>query len=352
MSLPIWISKKLLGCVLNWAQSVLLFLPNSRSRFSTFFIFSALILCFSGCCTTPTRQYSEVLFKVAPPLTESTGISPPAFYVRLGDKPYNKIGTPAVTEKNGAPLVLVNGTAPTMYVEQTSFSTTKKTYTNFIYRIHFPEVPFDRCNLNITMGKNPGLLIIYTVDATDKLVLITTVHTCGCYLAFFPTEDLAKEAYPLNWPEESQSVFGYTLPAVLPSQLPTARQPYFFTLESGNHRISDISPTTTTPSSQTIAPLMKIQPMESLYHLPYKDGNISFFESTGRREGYVKNNGKILERLLISWWAFDWHVGEDKAYGKSASSAAPFYTSLKFWQRGNSDMKNFSQFLTYWGWTL
>ncbi len=71
-----------------------------------------------------------------------------------------------------------------MYVEQASFSTTKDTYTNFIYRIHFPEVPFDWCNLNITTGKNPGLLIIYTVDPTDKLVLITTVHTCGCYLAF------------------------------------------------------------------------------------------------------------------------------------------------------------------------
>ena len=85
------------------------------------------------------------------------------------------------------------------------FSTIKNTYTNFIYRIHFPEVPFDWYNLHITTGKNPGLLIIYTIeDPTAKLVLITTVHTCGCYLAFFPTEDLAKEAYPPNWPEETQ----------------------------------------------------------------------------------------------------------------------------------------------------
>ncbi|MFT5730294.1 MAG: hypothetical protein ACI8PB_004472 [Desulforhopalus sp.] len=352
MSLPIWISEKLSDCVLNWAQSVLLFLPNSRSRFSTFFIFSAIVLCLSGCSKTPTHLHSELLYNAEPLLTESTIISPPAFYVKSGDKPYNKIGTPTVTEKNGVPLALVSSTAPTMYIEQTSFTTTKKTYTNFIYRIHFPEVPFDWCNLHITTGKNPGLLIIYTIDPTDKLVLITTVHTCGCYLAFFPTEDLAKEVYPPNWPEETQTVFGYTLPAVFPSQLHTANQPYYFTLESGSHRISDISHTTTASSSQTITPLMKIQPMESLYHLPYKDGNISFFESAGRREGYVKNNGKILERLLISWWAFDWHVGEDKAYGKSDSSTTPFYTSLKFWQRGNSDMKNFPGFLAYWGWAL
>jgi len=352
MSLLIWIFRQPSDCVLNRAQSVLLFLPNPRSHLSTFFLFLAIVLCFSGCCTTPARQYSEVLYKAEPPLTEPVSVSPPAFYVKSGDKPYNKIGTPTVTEKNGAPLVLVSSAAPTMYIEQASFSTTKNTYTNLIYRIHFPEVPFDWCNLNITTGTNPGLLIIYTVDPMDKIVLITTVHTCGCYLAFFPTKDLAKADYPPNWPEETQSVYGYTLPAVLPSQLHTVNKPYYITLESGTHRISDVSYTTTTPPSQTIAPLMKIQPMENLYHLPYKDGNISFFENTGRREGYVKNNSKILERLLISWWAFDWHVGEDKAYGKSESSTTPFYTSLKFWQRGNSDMKNFSQFLTYWRWSL
>lgn len=277
---------------------------------------------------------------------------PPAFYVQSGEKQYNKIGTPGVTEKDGIPLVEVNSASPTIYFEKNTFITARNTYTNNIFRIHFSEVPFGWCNVNITAGKNPGLLIIYTFDPADKLVLITTVHTCGCYLAFFPTEHLAKELYPPNWPQKTQSVYGYTLPSIISSQLLTAKQPYYFTLESGTHRISDISHVAKFAQSQILAPTMAVEPMEKLYQLPYKDGTISFFESSGRRAGYVKNNSKILERFLISWWAFDWHVGEDKAYGKNDSSSTPFYTSLKFWQRTNSDMKDFPQFLNYWGWTL
>lgn len=62
--------------------------------------------------------------------------------------------------------------------------------------------------------------------------------------------------------------------------------------------------------------------------------------------------GKILERLLMSWWALDLYVGEDKAYSIHDKSGAVFYTSLKFWARQASDMKNFPEFLKYWGWNL
>lgn len=352
MSLPTWISKQLSDCTLKWVQSVLVVLAGPPSRFSAFSLFFALVICFSGCCTKPPRPDSAVLYTPQVNLTNTATVHPPAFYVQAGDQPYNKIGTPQVSEQNGFPLVLVNSATPTMYVEQSNFTTQRGTYTNHIYRIHFPRVPFDWCNLHITAGNNPGLFIIYTLDQADRLVLITTVHTCGCYLAFFPTDNLAKELFPPNFPQKTQSVHGHTLPATLPSQLSTADQPYYLTLESETHRISYISQTIPNAPNHILAPSMAIQPMEDLYHLPYKNRSISFFEDSGRREGYVKNNSKILERLLISWWTFDWHVGEDKAYGKSDSSTTPFYTSLKFWQRRNSDMKNFPQFLAYWGWRL
>lgn len=92
--------------------------------------------------------------------------------------------------------------------------------------------------------------------------------------------------------------------------------------------------------------------MLDLYYLPYQDKTVSFFETEGSRKGYVKDNTKLLERFLISWWAFDFQVGEDKAYSTHDKSDTVFNTSLKFWARKASDLKDFPKFLDYWGWRL
>lgn len=92
--------------------------------------------------------------------------------------------------------------------------------------------------------------------------------------------------------------------------------------------------------------------MNDLYQLPFKDTTESFFEMDGARKGYVRNNTNFLERLFISWWALDLYVGQDKAYGSADTSETIFYTSLKFWDRKVSDLKNFPRFLSYWGWQL
>jgi hypothetical protein len=97
---------------------------------------------------------------------------------------------------------------------------------------------------------------------------------------------------------------------------------------------------------------MEILLMNDLYQLPFKDTTESFFEMDGARKGYVRNNTNFLERLFISWWALDLYVGQDKAYGSADTSETIFYTSLKFWDRKVSDLKNFPRFLSYWGWQL
>ncbi|MFT5697499.1 MAG: hypothetical protein ACI8ZB_000347 [Desulforhopalus sp.] len=352
MSQPTWTSKLLTDCAHRRVQSVLPFSSHRTAGISTLFsLYIAISLFLSGCCTNAEIQSYESIYAAQTNDFRFAAAHIPAFQIKSDSQPYNKIGTPKVTEKNGKPLVVVSSSSPTLYFEQSSFTTQKNRYTNLIYRIHFSKVPFDICNLNITTGNNPGLLVIYTLDDANSLVLITTVHTCGCYLAFFPTTNLPKEAYPDHWPLDAQSVYGYTLPSKLVPPLHTTDQPYYFTLENGSHRISNVAHPPNSHNMRSFQP-MEVHPMESLYHLPYKDMTVSFFEEAGQREGYVKNNTKILEKLLISWWAFDWHVGEDKAYGKSDSSRTPFYTSLKFWQRNSSDMKNFPQFLSYWGWDL
>jgi hypothetical protein len=96
-----------------------------------------------------------------------------------------------------------------------------------------------------------------------------------------------------------------------------------------------------------------IKPLTSLETLPLNGHETtSFYETSGARKGYVKGSFKTRERLLISWWAFDWRVGEDKKLGKDKNDGIVFYTSLKPWNRERSDMRTFVNFLKFWKWKL
>lgn len=309
---------------------------------------------FTGCARPPADHPAEVALYQAPAPASVSPAYAPAYLIGESSAPFNKIGTPAAREGvDNDPEIFVDPEKPSVYYETRQFSTAKGRYTNLIYRIHFREVPLDWGKINLTAGRNPGILVIYTLDEKADLLLVTTVHTCGCFLAFLPTTALPPEAFPPDWPAHSQWIYGYTLPSRLSLPREETDDRIVFTLASETHRIRDVA-VAAGDARQTIPDRreMILSPMQALYSLPYRDGTVSFFETAGCRKGYVKNNTKILERLLISWWAFDLHVGQDKAYSVHDGSDTVFYTSLKFWARQSSDLKDFPGFLAYWGWKL
>lgn len=323
---------------------------RNRLPYRFFFLLLFAILAIAGCSTRASDPAVVALY-LSPVPEGEVAAHTPAFVVKEPQQRYNRIGSPAIRPSVDGPAVaVVDPEQPALFFETTLFATAHGEYRNLIYRLHFPEVPFSWRSPNLTTGKNPGLLIIYTLDRKDRLLLVTTVHTCGCFLAFLPTPLLNRAAYPANWPEGDQAVYGYRLPAQIEPPREDGQR-LAFTLESQTHRIGAVrryDPADHSGEEVT----MRLAPMRSLHHLPYGGGESSFFETSGSRNGYVFNNTKILERLLISWWAFDWRVGEDKAFGGDDTSPAIFYTSLKFWARKASDMKDFPAFLTYWGWGL
>ena len=313
---------------------------------------SILVLCLvflsllTSCASSPTVQTQKEILYVAPQPATIKKFHTPAFLIKEPEEQYNKIGMPSVREvANHKPEIYVAPDKPAIFFETQKFTTAKGTYKNLIYRIHFEQVPFALGKFNLTAGNNPGILIIYTLDAKEQLLLVTTVNTCGCFLAFFPTKALPDKSFPADWPIKSQWVYGYNLPSLLQPNQPENSERIVFTLESETHRISDVvvsEQDTLQKVNETID--MGLFSMDYLYQLPFKDNTESFFEMDGARKGYVRNNIKILERLFISWWAFDLHVGEDKAYGSADTSETIFYTSLKFWDRKSSDLKNFPAF--------
>lgn len=268
----------------------------------------------------------------------------PVFLVNDQHEEFNHIGTPASL---GSDDVFVDSSTPTVFVSQQDFSTPNGDYQNFIYRVHFEKVPYP----HLTAGKNGGLLVVLTYNQLGEPVLITTVHTCGCYLAFLPTTHLDPAAYPHDWTIDTQDVFGVRLPGLLDLQaFPESTTQLQVVVQGGNHRVIDIR----VASEKEQYPLRKmaLRPMDDLLAIPHGNSVTAFFETHGSRKGYVKNSQKWLERILMSWWALDFHIGEDKALGPEESTGVVFYTSLKPWAREDSNMWYFADFLRYWGWNF
>ncbi len=268
---------------------------------------------------------------------------------------YNRIGSPAVRRNRlGRPEVYVDHRRPAFYVRQRSFEMGGARFTNLIYRIHFERVPY----LHLTSGNNSGLLVVITLSSDGRPLLVTTVHTCGCYLAFVPTSYLPPSAWPAGWNPQGQRVFGIRLPGRLdyPADFRPTLRP-LVVLRGATHRVTDLR-LADLATGEGLAPYgrehIPLRPVTDLDRLPLPDGEgvTSFFHETGPSRGYVKNAFKPFELLLMSWWVLDPHVGMDKRYGPRDETGTVFYTSMWPWYRKASDMWEFPAFLDFWGWKL
>ena len=277
----------------------------------------------------------------------------PLFVIENPEADYNSIGSPIVTgQADGSFAVAIDADTPHIYAETRKWMGERGWYTNLFYRVHFSEVPMSFMPFYLTAGKNVGLLVIVTIDERDQPVLVTTLHTCGCYLAFTPTSYLDSAAFPRHWNSAQQYVYGETLPGKL-VYTGDGISKLQIMLRDGVHRVMDIRLADAVAGEQYPRKTITVQPMDSLSRLPVLPGKVmSFFETEGARKDYVRDSQKIWERLLISWWAFDWRVGEDKRLGNKSDDGLVFYTSLKPWARTDSDLRDFPRFLRYWGWRL
>ena len=92
----------------------------------------------------------------------------------------NRIGRVAAKyDAKGREQIYVDTERHSIYYLQREFSTEKGRYTNLIYRVDFPEIPFSLIPFNFTAGRNVGILVIITLNNQQRPVLVTTVGTCG-----------------------------------------------------------------------------------------------------------------------------------------------------------------------------
>src|SRR3990167_1326326 len=291
----------------------------------------------------------------------------PIYLIENDCREYNKIGTPSlelsVNPQKGCYRAFVDPCEATVYGQIVNFETCKGNYTNLIYRTHFQKVPFRLFPFNIITGKNVGLLTIITLNDRKEPILITTAHTCGCFKAIIPTNFLSKDAYPCNWYTGKQLVccgaakqwlYGEVLPAGVdyPGEFSTNIRPVLL-LRDQTHRVTNVVLMDINEvKSEFDYTDLSLAPIETLKRLPLNGEELSFYGENYIERGLVRNCYKPFELLFMSWFSLDPTIGVDKEYTCSSELRTPFYTSLKPWARKDSDLWEFNNFLTYWGWNL
>lgn len=330
---------------------------SSRGTYSRLWI--AFILALLLGCSYPrkaTREMEHAVYSVRTGQNELAARFSPLFLVENFGETYNRIGQPAARlDEEGKEQIYIDPRRPAVYYMVRHFSTAKGQFTNVVYRIHFPEVPFSIFPFHLTAGRNVGILVIITLDKKERPVLVTTSGTCGCYAAIVPTSWLPADAYPPGWKRTKPlEVYGESLPPILKYRESSDLR-LLVRLKSDVHRVMDltlVSEQNTLHSLSTSLVQAFLIPMDSLEKIPLNGKTTSFYYKEWPHKGHVKDSFKPWETLLMSLISLDFFVGADKNYADSQITGNPFYTSLKPWNRSASDMWDFPGFLKFNGWRL
>lgn len=278
----------------------------------------------------------------------------PSFFLEGTQAPYNRIGRVEAHKEKGRESVDINVDIPVIYAGSRLFATDKGTYTNLVYRIHFPGTPFSLVPFYLGAGRNVGLLVILTLDSQNRLLLVTTVNTCGCYAASIPTDLLPPALYPDDWPSEQLSLYGERLPARLKAG--QAHETLQVVVRADVHRVMDLRVVPRNSSLPASVREAEVAGLETLKQLPINDGGegtfTSFYYDHWPLKGHVKGAMKPWEFLTLSLVSLDVFIGMDKDYGDPEAGGTRFYTSLKPWNRSASDLNDFAAYLHFNGWKL
>jgi hypothetical protein len=277
----------------------------------------------------------------------------PAWVIEAAERSYNRIGTPTLRRAwTGGLRLRVDPGSPAVFAEVREDRLAGRAVQQLIYRVHFEKVPLRFAPSFFEAHRNPGLIAIVTVDAQSGTpLLLTAVHTCGCYIAVIPTTNLDASWLPEDWPDEKQRIYGKRLPPMLPP--PGANARVHLDVESAGHRVSDVHVRADSDESWREMPML---PMDRLRSMPVegRDGESgSIFYQRGPLRGHVRGAWNAFEGLtLFGLVSLDPTVGMDKDFGDPEQTGTPFYTFLRFWMHDRSRLDRMDRLLRELGFRM
>jgi hypothetical protein len=271
----------------------------------------------------------------------------PAFVIDEGEAVWNRIGTPTLHRRAGIERARVETGTPALYAEARAERIGARDAWQLVYRIHFDQLA-PTWKYLASLHRNAGLLVLVTVDReSGEPLSVSTVHTCGCWLAVVPTDALAHAALPPGWPAERQDVHGESLPARIGAPALGAGERFVVHLASRSHRVRDV--VVARPLDARELPLVA---MDALRELPVQGvpgATGSFFHEAGWLRGYVKGAWVPLEGLTLGVLTFDPRLGMDRDFGDPEVTGARFFTALAPWRREETRLDRFGRALAELG---
>jgi hypothetical protein len=270
----------------------------------------------------------------------------PCFVVEEGAAPWNLIGTPTLARRAGVERARVDTARAVLYAEARRERVGAREVHQLVYRIHFDQLAPTPATF-LSMHRNAGLLVLVTVDREALVPLVvTTVHTCGCWLAVQPTTALAGAALPVDWPAVHLAVAGETLRARL--AVPDAGERFVVALRTRSHRVHDVrvaDPRTLATENARALPLHAVEELRRLPIAGTRGETGSFFYTRGYLRGYVRGAWVPLEGLTLGLLTLDPRLGMDRDFGDPDETGARFFTALAPWKREASRLDRFGRAL-------
>jgi hypothetical protein len=143
--------------------------------------------------------------------------------------PFDRPGT-VVLDASGQPVV--DTAAPTAYVRVSQALLEGRPHVQLVYTFFFTERP-PRGRFDPLAGRLDGLVWRVTLDADGTPLVYDSIHPCGCYHLFFPTDRVTIR------PAERSLDEGMFAPQTL--AVPTGDAAVVLRVESGTHYVQRVS---------------------------------------------------------------------------------------------------------------
>lgn len=291
-----------------------------------------------ACPELQSSASDEALLRCFAPVIVAAGV----------EESFNRVGSLLLEHGTfGGLAVRVDPDVPSLYAEVRPDIVGGEMVLQLVYRLHFERIPFRLEHFFYEAHRNPGLLLVVTIDPRDlRPLFVTSAQTCGCYTAVLPTENVRRAALPDDWPADRLHVYGQTLPAIL--ERPEAGARPVVRLQADNHRVTDLGFASAPPAGRRVD--LSLVPMALLRSMPVEgdvDGErASVFHQTWPARGHLRGAWNPFEGLTVfGLVALDPMVGMDKDFGDPAKTGTEFYTMLTPWRQSASRLDRFDRLL-------
>ena len=205
--------------------------------------------------------------------------------------PFDRVGKLALDEQD---QVIVNNQAPVIYTRLTYTVIAGLIHPQLVYTFWFSERPAAASStLDLLAGKLDGVVWRVTLDPGGDALVYDSIHACGCYHLFFPTEKVVAR--------DLHATLDETL--FVPQTLPTARpgDRVMLRIESATHYLQRVVLTADSQSASDLT--YGLEEERALTTLARRDGST---HSAYGQDGFIAGSERA-ER-----W-FYWPMGIESA---------------------------------------